>query len=141
MSNNRRLSALEVIIKAKQREIDLLGGELATLRAQQSLFLAAINKLDKRRDTESYTPSLEAQPFVVTFLQALAAERAIAERKLSELEKASAALEEQVRDRFIELQKWRFSSRKLSAMIAYEARRLEGAQMDEIGNMMFNHRN
>lgn len=141
MSDKRRLAALSVILKAKQRELDRIAGELTTLRAQQSQVLRSIDELDKRRDTESYSASLEAQSFVVTFLQALAAERRQAVEKLSELDDMCAVLEEQVRDRFIELQKWRSSSRKLGETIAYEARRLENAQMDEIGNILFNQKN
>lgn len=141
MSDKRRLAALSVILKAKQRELDRIAGELTTLRAQQSQVLRSIDELDKRRDTESYSASLEAQSFVVTFLQALAAERRQAVEKLSELDDMCAVLEEQVRDRFIELQKWRLSSRKLGETIVYEARRLENAQMDEIGNILFNQKN
>ncbi len=137
MSDKRQLRSYQVILKAHQHEIDRLSADLNAIRAEQSGLQQKIDELQHRRDTEGFAASLEAAPFVAGFLQAIAAEQAVLNKRLVSLDEVASQLEDHVRNKFLELQSWRLSCDRLQARIGYEQRRKEDAELDEVARNVF----
>ena len=57
--------------------------------------------------------------------------------RLVGLNEVADQLEEQVRDKFLELQSWRLSCDRLQARIDYDKRRKEDAELDEVARNIF----
>lgn len=137
MSDKRQLKSYRVILKTYQHDIDRLSAELSGIRAEQAGLQGKIDDLQHRRDTEGFAASLEAAPFVAGFLQAIAAEQAALNGRLTSLEEVAVHLEEQVRSKFLELQSWRLTCDRLQARIDYDQRQRDSAEMDEVARNIF----
>ncbi len=137
MSDQRQLKSYQIVLQAHQHEVDKLSAELSAIRAEQARIQSQIDHLQHRRDTEGFAVSLEAAPFVAGFLQAISAEQTALQGQLEGLTDLADQLEEQVRSKFLELQSWRLSCDRLKARIAYDKRRKEDAELDEVARTIF----
>jgi flagellar biosynthesis chaperone FliJ len=139
VSSAKRLKAFQVILRARQHEIDALSAELAAIRARQAEITGHIETLDRRRDEEGHAQTLEAAPFVAGFLKAIAVEQVGLGEQLSALDEIGSKLEQEVRERFIDMRSWQTSCDRLEAAQNYDDRRKESAQMDEVARATFTH--
>lgn len=137
MPEPRRLKALQTILRSSQYDIDQISSQLAQIRQQEAQILAELSALNIRRDRESYSPVLEAQPFVTAFLEALGREEKHLKRRLSELEHVSSELEGKVRELFLERQRWTTTYKRLQASHAYAEQRFEEKHLDEISSVRY----
>jgi flagellar biosynthesis chaperone FliJ len=134
---NNRISALQVILKARHHELDLLAAELREIRAHQLSIEQTIVALTSRRDQEAFAPSIEAAPYVAGFLSAVEAQMAHLADEMASLEKVAEVQEEIMREKYADMMTWSASLKKLKAVQRYNEQRNEIQSFDAIGINMF----
>ena len=137
MSDKRQLKSYRVILSAHQHELDQLSIDLNGIRADQADIQAKIVTLQHRRDAEGFAATLEAAPFVASFLQAISAQQTTLYKQLVELNEKAEELEDQVRSKFAELQSWRVTCDRLQARIDDTQRHKDSAELDEVARTIF----
>lgn len=133
----KRIKALQAILRASQYDVDQLAAQLSHIRGQEQEIQQRMCALDERRDRESYSPSLEAQPFVMSFLEAIGKEQLHLSRKLAELEKTSSDLELKMREKFLERERWKATQKKAQELMSYDEQLIENRIMDEVAALHF----
>lgn len=137
MPAGRRAKALRTILRAAQYDIDQLAAELAHIRSQEHEIQQKLMVLDERRERESYSASIEAQPFVMAFVEAIGKEQRHLLQGLCELEKISSDLELRIREKFLERERWKTMHKNAEALRSYDDQRNENQQMDEAAALYF----
>jgi len=127
----RRVRALELIEQLQKHEMEDEVRELGVLHGQ-------IDKLDRERrellekvQREAHIVSIEAAPYVGSFIRALRTEIATREQSITQLEEKAEALEDAVRERFRELKTYTTVLDRTRASLAQEQNRRETAQVEE----------
>lgn len=131
------IKALNVVIRAHQNELDALSKRLMATRTRQVELETEISSLKQRRDREGLVELVESAPFVAGFLNAVAAQQAVLTEQLSDLEREALVLEEQVRDKFVQMKTWTVSLDRIHQANRLAQQHIEEADIDEIGRNVF----
>lgn len=137
MSKQKMLKALGLLLRVSQQEIDRLGGELSSIRQRECSIIEQGEDLQRRLVRESYSPSLEAQPFVASFITAISTRQTALTRQLEELRKTGEDLESQVRDKYIDRKRWQETHFRLQKSMRYDAQKRDVERMDEAAAASF----
>lgn len=96
MPARRRISALRLIQRIKQHEIDGYAARMTAIRAEQATLQEELKALQARAETEGHVTSPEAAPYLAGFLRAVEARRALLTEQLEELDRKAAEIEAQL---------------------------------------------
>lgn len=96
MPTRRRISALRLIQKIKQHEIDGYAARMTSIRAEQAALQEELAALQTRAEQEGHVTSPEAAPYLAGFLRAVEARRAFLTGKLDVLQQKAAQIEAQL---------------------------------------------
>jgi len=96
MPARRRISALRLIQRIKQYEIDGYAARMNAIRAEQAEVQQELSALQTRVETEGHVASPEAAPYLAGFLRAVEARRGFLNEKLQQLDARAAEIEAQL---------------------------------------------
>lgn len=96
MPARRRISALRLIQRIKQYEIDGYAARMNAIRAEQAEVQQELSALQARVETEGHVTSPEAAPYLAGFLRAVEARRGFLNEKLEQLDARAAEIEAQL---------------------------------------------
>lgn len=96
MPARRRISALKVIQRIKQHEIDGYAARMTAIRAEQAALQEELAALQTRAEAEGHVTSPEAAPYLAGFLRAVEARRALLNEQLDALNEKAAEIEAQL---------------------------------------------
>ncbi len=96
MPAQRRISALKLIQRIKQHEIDGYAARMTAIRAEQAALHQELEALQVRVETEGHVTSPEVAPYLAGFLRAVEARRTLLNDQLAALDKKAAGLEAQL---------------------------------------------
>lgn len=99
---DRRISALQLIQRIKQHEIDSYAARMNVIRSEQATLQAELEELQARLDREAHISSPEGAPYLAGFLRAIETRRAYLSAQLEELEHQAAEIEAQLMGTFTE---------------------------------------
>lgn len=96
MPTRHRISALRLIQRIKQHEIDGYAARMTSIRAEQAALQEELAALQTRAEQEGHVTSPEAAPYLAGFLRAVEARRAFLTEKLDVLQQKAAQIEAQL---------------------------------------------
>jgi len=96
MPARRRISALKLIQRIKQHEIDGYAARMTAIRSEQAALQDELKALQARAESEGRVTSPEAAPYLAGFLRAVEARRALLTEKLDALQARAAEIEAQL---------------------------------------------
>ncbi|GAA6199899.1 hypothetical protein [Aquicoccus sp. SU-CL01552] len=96
MPTRRRISALRLIQKIKQHEIDGYAARMTSIRAEQAALQEELAALQTRAEQEGHVTSPEGAPYLAGFLRAVEARRVFLTGKLDALQQKAAQIEAQL---------------------------------------------
>ena len=96
MPARRRISALRLIQRIKQYEIDGFAARMTAIRAEQAELQQELQALQARVETEGHVSSPEAAPYLAGFLRAVEARRGFLNDQLQQLDAKAAEIEAQL---------------------------------------------
>ena len=102
MTKDRRISALEVLQRIKQQEIDGIGSRLTAIREKQSQIDRALCELRQLAITEANNTSPETLPFLPDFLKAIEQRSRLLAEQLNVLNEEGLSIEEELRSAFLD---------------------------------------
>jgi flagellar export protein FliJ len=137
MAADRRISALEVLQRLKQQNIDGISVQLKEIRLEQTGIHRELEELQDRAEEESRVTSPEALPFLADFLRALDQRKEILKARLKELDHKAEELEDQLVDAFAEVKKGEVVLDLARQKIQLNERRRETDESAEIAQNIF----
>lgn len=96
MPARRRISALRLIQRIKQYEIDGFAARMAVIRSEQADIQAELRRLQGLIETDGHVTSPETAPYLAGFLRAVEARRGFLNERLKTLEAKAAEIEAQL---------------------------------------------
>ncbi len=96
MPARRRISALRLIQRIKQHEIDGYAARMTAIRAQQATLQDELKALQDKVEAEGHATTPEAAPYLAGFLRAVEARRSYLRERLEELDRKAAEIEAQL---------------------------------------------
>ncbi|MDF1716275.1 MAG: hypothetical protein P1U75_06330 [Antarcticimicrobium sp.] len=96
MSVQRRISALKLIQRIKQHEIDGYAARMTAIRSEQAALQDELAALQARAEKEGHVASPESAPYLASFLRAVEARRAFLNGKLDALQTRAEEIEAQL---------------------------------------------
>ncbi|TDK50228.1 hypothetical protein [Antarcticimicrobium luteum] len=137
MPARRRISALRLIQRIKQHEIDGYAARMTAIRAEQANLHEEIKALQARVESEGHITSPEAAPYLAGFLRAVEARRALLTGQLAALDEKAAGIEAQLMGSYREAKTNDAAlDQSLEQLQKHEDRR-EAAETEEIARNVY----
>lgn len=137
MSLERRITAIKLVQRIKQYEIDGHAAKLAVIRARQADLQAELKNLTQMRDREGHASTLEAAPYLASFLRAIKSRSSYLTGQLAELDRESADMELQLQTAFAESKANESALNRAEEEVKLERERAEIAASEEIARSMY----
>lgn len=96
MAVDRRISALQLIQRIKQHEIDSFAARMTLIRNEQAALQNELRDLQARLEDEAHISSPEDAPYLAGFLRAVEARRAFLSEQLAELDRQAETIEREL---------------------------------------------
>lgn len=137
MAPRDRLSALRLIDKIKQHEIQTIGAELASLRAAEQALEDQSTELRDAALREAMESTEDTRIFLPAYLKSVETLQADLSKERSKAAERSAIAEEKMYASFREAKTTEQVLGNVKKEIALEDARAEAAQMDDAGRALF----
>lgn len=137
MPARRRISALRLIQRIKQYEIDGFAARMTAIRAEQAALQQELTALQTRVEREGHVASPEAAPYLAGFLRAVEARRAFLNGQLDRLAAKAAEIEAQLLETY---RKAKTNDAVLDSSLDQQRRhedRQESAETEEIARNVY----
>jgi hypothetical protein len=137
MPLQRKITAIKLVQRIKQHEIDGLAAKLATIRVRQATLHDEIDNLMRLRDREGHATTPEAAPYLAGFLRAIKARCDFLTEQLAELDHDAADIELQLYSAFIELKANDSALSQAEKEVRLGHERAETAATEEVARIMY----
>lgn len=137
MAPRDRLSALRLIDKIKQHEIQTIGAELASLRAAEQAIEDQSRALREDALREALESTEDTRKFLPAYLKSVESRQEDLSKERRKASERTAAAEEQMYASFREAKTTEQVLGNVKKEIAQEDARADSAQMDDAGRALF----
>jgi hypothetical protein len=137
MSLERRITAIKLVQRIKQHEIDGFAANLAAIRAQQADLQNELRNLIQMRDREGHASTIEAAPYLASFLRSVKSRSIYLDEQLAELDREATDIELQLQTAFAESKANEAALSKAEDEVKLERERMEIAASEEIARNMY----
>ena len=138
--SSRKIEALALIERIKRQALEEEAAALVRLSSHVAQLEAEKTRVLNDMRQQAQERSLEAAPYIPSYLRAVRAEETRLEAEIAKIEEKATALEEGVRERFREMKIYQHAGDQARMAEAQEATRREAATLDDLALMRHMHK-